>query len=30
MLIGQALVEDLCVVTRDRLALVYGAKVLEA
>ena len=30
MLIAQALVEDLRVVTRDRLALAYGAKVLEA
>lgn len=30
MLIAQALVEDLRLVTRDRLAVAYGIKVLEA
>jgi len=30
MLIAQALVEDLRLVTRDRLAVAYGVKVLEA
>lgn len=30
MLIAQALAEDLCLVTRDRLAAAYGVKLLEA
>lgn len=30
MLFGQALVEDLRLVTRDRLAVAYGVKMLEA